>query len=153
MLLSRTPQAGTPQDQTETQRGPPVLHTPANREMCKVQCLQMQEEWPTLSWWPPLNRLLQQGPFPHPSTQGGSAGLYSPKARDERERNYCGGHQGCPNPLLGRPPGRLSPSRAGIFAPRPIQQCDVERSTGWLWRRPHANQNRRPQQRHTNGFQ
>ena len=61
-----------------------------------------------------LNQLLQSGPFPHPSTQGGSAGLYFAKAHDQREQDYYG-----PSALLSSTadiPGiRLIPTADGLF--------------------------------------
>ena len=107
--LSRPTQARDPQDQTKTPRGRPVMHTLTNCEMHNYQCLRMKEERLTLYIFMLLYRLIQQGPYPHPSTQGEDAGMYCPKAHYQRKQNYCRFQRVCPNPLPGRPPGHISP--------------------------------------------
>ena len=95
------------------------LHAPTNREMHYFQRMRIQEERLILYGWLPLDRILQQGPFPHPSTQGEDSGPYCPKAHDQRNQNYCRGHRGRPDPMPVHSPDRYSPRQDVILAPVP----------------------------------
>ena len=97
----------------------------------------------------PLVQLLQSGPYSHNFTNREDVGPYCPKAHEQREKKYFGGHQGRPGPL----PGRLSPIKTGIITPCTNQQCGRDRSTDQHrchYREPRAHQDCRPQKRHAN---
>ena len=145
----RPPQSNAHWDRTEMPRGLLVLHRLSNCEIRKVWHVKISRGRTTMYGLLPLVQLLQSGPYSHNFTNREDVGPYCPKAHEQREKKYFGGHQGRPGPL----PGRLSPIKTGIITPCPNQQCGRNRSTGQHRcpsRSPRAHQDCRPQKRHAN---